>query len=132
MYFSPIRDKIVGTEYTKTLNTLVPSSPHKVQSFTMFAYCVSCIILSSILVNWFTKVTATNAALKNKIVLLFHALPCTIITIGIITNADWCIVDASKIIKIVGTHFFSNINFVDAKIIVTAANCLTPLNIHDK
>lgn len=88
MYFKPINDRIVGTAYTNTLNPLVPSSPHPVQSDTIFAYCVSCIILSKISVNWFTNITAINAASKKETVLLFHALPCTISTIGIIKIAD--------------------------------------------
>ena len=132
IYFSPIKERIVGIEYTRTRNAFVPSSPHSFQSDTILAYCVSCIILSRMFVNWFTKTMAINAATKKMTERIFQFFPCAIITIGISKRADWCIVAANKIIIKVGIHFFFSIKPVAANRRVTAVNCLIPLNIQDR
>ena len=80
-------DNIVGTAYTNTRNTLVPSSSQLCQSDTTFLYCVSASKLSNILVNAPTDATIAITAKMNNNVFLFHALPCAIKTNGIINNA---------------------------------------------
>ena len=70
-------------------------------------------------------------AARNAMDFLFQGLPWAISTIGIINNADWCMVEASNIINRTLPHFFSSISVVAANIIVTAINWRRPLNIQE-